>query len=314
MMWTNTKRILKSGFIGFFRNGFVSLAAILVMTITLFAVGSLLFSSALLEDSLNQLRDKVDVNVYFLTTASEDDIMSVKTALEGLPEVSSVTYTSQDEALQQFRDRHKDDQLTLQALDELDQNPLGASLSIKAKETSQYEGIANFLQGDSALSITNDTPIIDKVNYFQNKTAIDNLSKIIDTSERSNLLKTILLSFVAALIAFNTIRLAIYNSREEIRVMKLVGAGNWYVQGPFVVTGALYGIVAAVVALILFYPVTQWFGPLFYPFSFLSNLNDINLLAYYSSNFTEIFITTFVVGILLGIFSSYLAVKRYINV
>ena len=313
MFWTNTKRILRSGFISFFRNGFVSLAAILVMAITLFAVGSLLFSGALLDDSLQELRDKVDINAHFVIDAEESDILAVKDALEGLPEVAEVTYVSREEALARFEERHRDDELTLQALEELDENPLGASLSIRAKETQQYESIANFLESDSALSIT-ETPIIDSVNYFQNKVAIDKLTEIIETSERSNLLKTVLLVVVSVLITFNTIRLAIYNSREEIRVMKLVGAGNWYVQGPFVVTGAMYGIVSSVVALALFYPVTQWFGPIFYPFNFFSNIEDINLLAYYSSNFADIFLITFAVGIALGVVSSYLAVKRYINV
>lgn len=313
MFWTNTKRILQSGFINFFRNGFVSLAAILVMSITLFAVGSLLFSGALLEDSLDELRSKVDVNVYFLVDAEESDVLAVKNALEGLPEVREVTYTSKEEALERFRERHADDQLTLQALDELEENPLGASLSITAKETSQYEGIARFLESDSALSIS-ETQIIDKVNYNQNKEAIDKLTEIIEDSERSNLMKTIMLVVVSVLITFNTIRLAIYNSREEIRVMKLVGAGNWYVQGPFVVGGAMYGIFSSAIALLAFYPVTQWLGPVFYPFNFFSNVENLDLLTYYSSNFTEIFITTLGVGILLGVVSSYLAVKRYINV
>jgi cell division transport system permease protein len=266
-----------------------------------------------LEDSLNELRNKVDINVYFITTAQESDVLAMKATLEGLPEVASVEYTSKDEALTRFREKHKDDQLTLQALEELDENPLRASLSIRAKETSQYEGIATYLEGESALS-TNNEEIIDNINYFQNKEAIDNLTGIIDNSERSNLMKTILLVVVSVLITFNTITLAIYNSREEIRVMKLVGAGNWYVQGPFVVTGGMYGVVSATAALLLFYPVTQWFGPTFYPFSFLSSTQDINLLAYYSTNFSDIFFTTFAVGIVLGIISSYLAVKRYINV
>jgi len=313
MLWTNTKRVLNAGFVSFFRNGFVSLAAVLVMTITLFAIGSLLFSGALLEESLNDLKDKVDINVYFVTAAPEDDILAFKNALEGLPEVKSVEYTTRDEALERFRARHEDDQLTLQALDELDENPLGASLSIRAKETSQYEGIATYLESDSALSIA-ETPIIEKVNFFQNKAAIDKLTEIINSSERSNLLKTILLIAVSILITFNTIRLAIYNSREEIKVMKLVGASNWYVQGPFIITGIMYGIISAVLALVLFYPVTLWFGAVFYPFNFFSTIEDTNLLIYYSSNFTEIFIAVFGTGILLGALSSYLAVKKYLRV
>ena len=268
MLWTNTKRVIKSGFINFFRNGFVSLAAVLMMSITLFATGSLLFSGALLDKSLNELKEKVDVNVYFVITAEESAILALKSALEGLPEVAEVTYTSREEALERFKERHENDQLTLQALEELEENPLGANLSIKAKETSQYEGIANYLESQSALSIS-ETNIIDKVNYFQNKTAIDKLTQIVDESEKSNLLKTILLVLVSVLITFNTIRLAIYNSREEIKVMKLVGANNWYVQGPFITTGIMYGVFSAILTLALFYPVTLWFGPIFYPFNLL---------------------------------------------
>jgi len=156
----------------------------------------------------------------------------------------------------------QDDQLTLQALDELDENPLGASLSIKAKETSQYEGVATFLQGRKDAIGPDETSIIDKINYFQNKGAIDQLTSIIDSSERSNLAKTIVLVIVSILITFNTIRLAIHNSREEIVVMKLVGASNWYARGPFIIEGVMYGIVSSTLALLLFYPVTLWFGPI----------------------------------------------------
>jgi len=313
MLWTNTKRILKSGFISFFRNGFVSLAAILVMTITLFAIGSLLFSGSLLEQSLEELKDKVDVNVYLITTAAEDDILALKNAIEGLPEVREVTYVSREEALERFKERHENDQLTLQALEELDENPLGAVLNVKAKEPSQYESVANFLESDTALSIS-ETPIIDNVNFRQNAAAIAKLTEIIRSSERSNLLKTALLITVSLLITFNTIRLAIYNSREEIKVMKLVGATNWYVEGPFIVTGIMYGIVSAILALVAFYPVTLWFGPLFYPFSFFSNIQDTQLLNFYATNFNQIFFVVFGTGIALGAISSYLAVKRYLKV
>ena len=313
MFWTNIKRILTSGFLSFFRNGFVSLAAVLVMTITLFAIGSLLFSNALLDTSLEELKQKVGIKVYFVTTAQEDDIFAIQKAIDGLPEVKSVEYTSREEALERFKIRHQDDQLTLQALEELDENPLGANLSIKAKETSQYEGIALFLESETALSI-NSSLIIDKVNYRDNKAAIDKLTEIIDSSERSNLLKTILLIVVSVLITFNTIRLAIYNSREEIKVMKLVGGSNWYIQGPFIVSGIMYGLSSAVFALTIFYPVTLWFGPVFYPFSFFSTLESTELLSFYGANFPQIFFVVFGVGIVLGAASSLLAVKRYLLV
>ena len=308
MLWTNTKRIIKSGFVSFWRNGVVSFAAILVMTMTLFVLGSILFVNATLDASLNQIRDKVDINVYFTTTAPENDILALKSSLETLPEVSDVDYVSREQALEQFKLRHENDQLTLQALEELGENPLGANLNIKAKETSQYEGIAEFLESENALSTVDDTPIIDKVNYLQNKTAIDKLSKIIDSSEKFGFVIILILVVASLIITFNTVRLAIYTSKDEISVMKLVGASNSYIRGPFVFEGVMYGIVASLVTLIMFYPLTVWLGPLTENF-----FSDLNLFDYYVDNFSKIFFIILGSGVLLGALSSYIAVWKYLK-
>jgi cell division transport system permease protein len=308
MIGTNLKRIIKSGFVSFWRNGVVSFAAILVMTMTLFVLGSILFVNATLDASLSQIRDKVDINVYFVTTAPEDDILSLKSSLEVLPEVATVEYVSREQALAEFTLRHENDQLTLQALEELGENPLGANLNIKAKETSQYEGIATFLEGESALSTVDDTPIIDKVNYLQNKTAIDKLTKIVDSAEKFGFIVIAILVIASIIISFNTIRLAIYTSKDEISVMKLVGASNSYIRGPFVFEGIMYGIVAGIVTLILFYPLTVWLGPLTENF-----FSDINLFDYYINSFSRIFFIVLGSGVLLGALSSYIAVWRYLK-
>jgi len=307
MVWTNIKRILRSGFVSFWRNGFVSLATVLIMTVTLFVIGAVVFLGAMLNVSLSELKDKVDINVYFLTDAPEEDILALKGAIEGLPETAEVDYLSREDALTAFRARHENDQLTLQALDELDDNPLGAILTVKAKETSQYESIAKFLEGDTALGSGN-VPIIDKVNYFQNKTAIEKLSRIIDSAEKLGFIVSVVLVIISIIITFNTIRLAIYTSREEISVMRLVGASTTYTRGPFVVEGILYGIVAGILTLLLFYPITFWLGP--YTEGFFSS---INLFSYYGSNFGQIFILILGSGILLGGISSYLAVRKYLE-
>lgn len=307
MLWTNIKRVIKYGSVGFIRNSFVSLSTILVMTITLFVIGSLIFIGATLNTTLNQVRDKVDINVYLVTSADEGNILALKKSIEALPEVKSVIYTTRDEALAVFRERHKNDQLTLQALEELDDNPLGASLSIRAKETSQYEGIATFLQNDTAVSAGN-TPIIEKVNFFQNKVAIDRLTRVIDSAETFGISIIIFLLLASVMITFNTIRLAIYTARDEISVMKLVGAGNWYVRGPFVFEGALYGVTAGTATLLLFYPLTLWLGPITEGF-----FNDINIFQYYLDNFGQLFLIIMGTGIVLGALSSFLAVRRYLK-
>src|SRR4051812_30192120 len=139
MFWTKLKRIIRAGFFSFWRNGFVSLSSILVMMVTLFVIGMTMFSGVILRSTLDQIKDKVDINVYFVTGAAENDILAMKQKLEQLPEVKSpVGYVSREAALADFKKRHENDEFTLQALDELGENPLGAALNIKAKDPSQY--------------------------------------------------------------------------------------------------------------------------------------------------------------------------------
>ena len=251
MIWTNIKRITRAGFLNFWRNGFVSLAAILVITITLFLIGSLIFFSAVLNFSLEELKNKIDINVYFAVSASEDEMFALKSNIETLPEVASVEYTSREKALEEFRERHSNDFLTLQALEELDENPLGASLNIRAKETSQYESIARFLEGANALEFGAGS-IIDSINYHQNKVAIDRLGRVVDGAETLGISIIIVMAIISIVIVFNTVRLAIYTSREEIGVMRLVGAEDRFIRGPFMIEGILYGFASAIISLIIF--------------------------------------------------------------
>src|SRR3989344_3591859 len=316
MFWVNVKRVWRAGLINFWRNGFVSVASILVMSITLFVVGSLVFNNALLQSSLDDLKNKVDINVYFITTASEEDILTFKKTIESFPEVALVGYVSRDEALVQFKARHEDDQLILQALDEVGENPLNASLNIKAKDPAQYGSVADFLKQNPLMS-QEGTPLIDKVNYSQNKAAIDRLNDIISSSRKSNLARTLVLILASLAVAFNTIRLAIYVTREEISVMRLVGASKTYIRGPFIVVGLIYGLVSALLAIIAFYPITYWFGPLFYPFPvFLTKdvVSELHLFQYYISNFVQIALIIVGCGLALGATSSFLAVRRYLKV
>ncbi len=308
MMWINIKRIARSGFYGFWRNGFVSLSSILVMVVTLFVIGSIIFSGAILRGTMEQIKSKVDINVYFVKDASEDDILSFKTNLEKLPEVAPpVVYVSADDALANFRTLHQNDQFTLQALDELGNNPLGATLNIKAKDPSQYASIADYLKSKTTLS--DGSNLIDKVNYYQNKDSIDRLTRIIDSADNLGLILTIFLIIVSILITFNTIRLVIYMSRDEISVMKLVGASNGYIRGPFFVAGALYGFISAIITLVLFYPVTLWLGKTTANF-----FVGLNVFSYYISNFGQIFLIIVFSGIAIGSISSYLAVRKYLKV
>ncbi|MFZ2555575.1 MAG: permease-like cell division protein FtsX [Minisyncoccia bacterium] len=301
--WVTTKRVARYGLIGFIRNGFISLSAILIMVITLFVMMALLISGAALNATLAQLTEKVDVNVYFTVSAPEAQVTAVKQDLERLPEVESVTYTSRDQALAEFRERHKNDEMTIQALEQLSDNPLGASLAIRAKETSQYESITKFLESEQGAE-----SIVSKVNFYQNKTAIDRLTEIIETSRKAGVIAAIFLAAASILIVFNTIRLAIYTARDEIGVMNLVGAAHWYVRGPFVIAGILYGVISSILVLAIMYPIAIWLGPPSEAF-----FGTFNVFDYYVDSFPFLFAVIAGLGIALGSISSFMAVRRYLH-
>ncbi len=308
-MWLSIKRIFKSGLQNFFRSGIVSLSSVLVMTITLFIIVSMMVLGSFLNYSLLKVKDKVDVTVYFVTTANEQDILAVQKSLEALPEVGSVTYTSRDQALANFEIKHQNDSLTLAALDELGENPLGASLNIKAKNPSQYAGIADFLGGNSnELLSSNGSKIIDTINYSQNKIVIDRLNSIINSANLIGLWLAILFIIISVVVTFNTIRLTIFMAKDEISVMRLVGASNKYVKGPFVVSGVFCGLISAFLVLVLFALITflinRYYGVYFVGF---------DVFQYYMSNFFSILGVVCGSAILLGAVSSYLAVRKYLR-
>ena len=304
-MWTNVRRVARYGLLAFFRNGFVSLSAVLIMTITLFVGAVLVITGAALDSVLTDLTNKVDITVYMQTDATDNQIQSIQKSLQTLPEVASITLMSRDQALQEFESRHKDDQLTLQALQSLPDNPLGASLEIRAKKTAQYATIANFL--DQEQSVQADSGI-DRVNFSQNQVAIDRLTYIIDTSRKVGLAIAIILAIASLLIAFNTIRLAIYITRDEISVMNLVGASHWFVRGPFVVSGLLYGILSSVIVIAILYPLCLWLGA-----SSQAFFGSFNVLTYFYNSFLKLFGILILSGTILGSLSSYLAVRRYLR-
>ncbi len=306
MFKTDSKRIIRSGYHNFIRSGFTTLASTLVMTITLLVLTSLIFLQAALQTSLNNIKDKVDVTVYFVTDASEKTIFDIRSDLEKLPEVLAVAYTSSEEALTTFKEKHSDDYLTIQALDELKENPLGASLNIKAKDPSQYESIIKYFDSDTALS-RDANDVIYKKDYHQNKVVIDKLTSIIKGAKKLGVLVTTILIIISIIITLNTIRLIIYMSREEISVMRLVGASKRYIRGPFVVSGILVGCSSALIAIILFWPISAWLG------NHMTDFLGVDLFKYYKDSFFQLLLINLFSGIILGVLASMIAIRKYLK-
>jgi len=295
------KRIAQSGWRSFWRNSWLSAATILVMLLAIFVITGLVFFNVITQEVVSELRQKVDISVYFKQTADETDILQIKQQLETQPGVLLVEYISRDQALANFKERHKDDQALLESLQELEQNPLQASLNVKAGTAGQYGQVADFLEQA-------DFPSIEKINYQQNRQIIERLTSITDTAERAGLAISLILALLSVLVAFNTVRLTIYNWREEISVKRLVGATDWNIRGPFLVEGMLYGVAAAVSTMIIVFPLIAFFSPKLAGF-----LPGNDLFAFLRANFFSLLFFQILVGVVLGGVSSYIAIRRYLR-
>jgi len=318
MILTNLKRITRTGFVNFWRNGFLSFAAIVVITLSLSAFGGLVFASAFGRSLLADVKDKVDINVYFSLTAQPSDILALQKEIKALPEVASTDYISSADALAAFQAKWQNNALIMQGLQEVGGNPFPAALNIKAKDPGQYGNIADFLTSKNPVDASG-APIIDKVNYQENKLIIDRLSAIIPTVEMSGSIIAGIFVLVALIIVFNTIRLIIYAAREEIAVMKLVGASNTYVRGPFVISGIMYGVVSAIITLILMAIFAYWSDAVVLKLAGVDVASNFSLIVnvlsgYFVQNFGQIFILIMGSGIILGGVSSYVAARRYLKV
>ena len=176
-------------------------------------------------------------------------------------------------------------------------------MNIKAQEASQFGSIVFFIENSQSADI------IEKVNYKENEKVIQKLTSITSSIENIGLVFTLALSFVVVLITFNTIRLVIYTYRDEISVMKLVGASDWFIRGPFIVAGLLYGVFSAVITWVAFlalvWIVSEKAGSIF---------PGTDIFAYWSGNFLSILALLFALGVGLGVFSSFIAIRRYLKV
>lgn len=307
MLTTHLKRITNTGVKNFTRNTFVSLASVLTMIVMLFVIAGTYFVNALLVDTLATLQGKVDVNVYFTPETTEAPVLELQADLERLSEVKEVEYISRGEVLDRFIEQNQNNQATLNALQELGgENPFGATLTIRAQETSQYESIAEFLDVYTSNSTT--SQYIERINYFDNKKAIETLDQLITGAKVAGVFVSGLFIALALFITLNTLRLAIYISKDEIHVMNMVGASRSYISGPFMVTGALYGLVAALIVMLLLWPLT-----LILTNEVQAFFVDVDFYQYYVKDFFVLFGGLVLVGVVVGALASIFAVKKYVK-
>jgi cell division transport system permease protein len=298
-------RAIKFALQGFFRNIWLSVVTIIILVLTLFSITMVAGINMIAKQAITSVQSKVDVSVYFKSTIGEKDILNVQYRLEGMTEVKSVNYVSKDEALSQFKLEHVNDPVILESLNQLGDNPLGATLIVQAKTMDDYPRIMSVLDNDEYKDLIQDK------SFDNNQKVISRLSDLSSKIQRVGIIVSIIFIIIAILIVFNTIRINIYTHREEIGIMKLVGASNGFVRAPFLVESLLYAVLSVAICLAIMYPLLGVVAPQVN--SFFAGY-DMNLVDYFGSHFWNILGLQFLFAIILSMFSSGIAIGRYMKV
>jgi len=300
-------RIIKSGLQNFVRNTTLAIAAIAVMVITLSIVLFSLVANATFGNTIKQITDKITISVYLkdtVTTAQKDKLLH---DIKQIPNVNNVNYLSKDQALDAYKEQNKGNIDLLLAISQTD-NPLPATVQIKPKDPNKIQDIQNYLDKPENLALQSD-----KTSYSgDRKTALDKITKAAKFLKEAGLIGVLIFATVSMLIIFNTIRMAIFNRRDELSIMRLLGASNWFIRGPFVVETMVYGVVSAAISIFLT-------NTLFVVAASAFNANSLGLLDidfanhYFGSHFWLFFASLIGLGILIGAVSSIIATRRYLK-
>lgn len=301
-----TRRIINAGIINFVRNAWLAIAAMAVMIITLTIVLFSVITNATFGNTIKQITDRIDVSVYLNDSTDQARGQAFAEELRSLPNAESVTYLSKDQALQRYRDINANNPELLSAVNETD-NPLPATIQIKPRDLDKIQDIRDFLNRPENVTLWEDVSYRD-----DRKEAIDKIAHATNLLQRAGLVAVLVFSVISMLIIFNTIQMAIFNRREELTIMRLLGATTWYIRGPFVVETVIYGILSAIISILI---INMLFAAASQALQATSlGLLDINYSAeYFKSNFWWLLLMQLLLGILIGAVSSIIATRRYLK-
>lgn len=299
-------RIINTGLVNFVRNAWLAIAAMAVMIITLLIVLFSVITNATFSNTISQITDKIDVSVYLKDSAEQAQVNSLLSDLHKLPNVKQVTYLTKDQALTRYKDQNANNPQLLSAINATD-NPIPATILVKPKDLNKINDI------QSTLTNRHYSDVIDQISYQgDRKAAIDKIAHATDILRRAGIVAVVVFAVISVLIIFNTIQMAIFNRRDELTIMRLLGATTWYIRGPFVVETIVYGIISALISVLVIHLAFVASSSALQATSL--GLLDINYAArYFSAHFWLLLTVQLALGILIGAVSSIVATRRYLK-
>lgn len=301
-------RIVHTGIINFMRNITLAIAAMAVMVITLTIVLFAVVTNATLSHTIDGIASKIDVSVFLKDDVSEAQAQELITQLKEQPNVKQVVYLNKQQALQQYIKQNASDP-TLATAASLTNNPIPATIVITPRQIDKIQGIKDLLEQKQNVALqTSGSP-----SYSGDRQkAIENISNATNILRRIGSIAIVVFAIVSALIIFNTIQMAIFNRRDELRIMRLLGASSWFIRGPFIVESAIYGLLSAIFSILIINGAFVASSGALQASSL--GLLDINYASqYFSEHFLSFLTFQVVLGIVLGTVSSLIATQRYLK-
>ncbi len=304
MTLVGLKRIFKMGFRNFWRNGWLSLAAVFVMVITLFILSLFVILNLGVNETVKKISEKIDLSIRLKDNIQIEKVNDLKGAIKNEEGVESVSYKSKEQAWEEFKNLNEKNKEITSELEPSD-NPLWASLEVKLKDPNKLQKIVSIAEGEQY------KPIVDRLNYREKQNIFESLVKFTNFIKKTGLTLTIIFVSISFLIIFNTIRITIYSRREEVEIMKLVGATNWYVSAPFLLEGALYGIFGAIICFIIIFLSIYFVTPLMTKYwTIISQSKSLDLLR---EKILIIILLEILIGVFIGVVSSAIAIRKHLK-
>ena len=297
-------RIIKFSFQDIARNIWLSAATVTILLLALLSINMLVAVRVISDNAISAIKERMDISLYIKADASESEINQLRSDLSSLPEIRSISYTSKEAALNIFRESNKDNPDIMQALREIDRNPLLPSLTI----------IPNNLEDGSFLIEQLerwDSAIIESRDFTDNSLIVNRIDGITQRINEVALIIISLFIFISLLVVYNAIRVSVYTHRQEIEIMRLVGASNFFIYMPFIFSALIYTLISIMVVVILFYPFLTLLQP--YIEVFFTGYN-VNILNYFVNNFWYIFGIQFVAILFINILACLFAIRKYAKI
>jgi cell division transport system permease protein len=300
-------RIIKTAWHGFWRNGWLSLVAIFIMMQVLLLVGIFTSLNLGVAQAIQAINERIDVAVFFKDYVPENDILAFQQKITNLSGVKSIQFVSHQKALESYVASNQRNKELLDIVGN-DSTFFPASLEIKVDNPNLLETVVQRVKDQDQ------SGLIAQTSLEKNQVVINKLRNFNRLLMWGNLIVSFILIVIALLIIFNTIRITIFTRKEEIEIMKLVGATDWYIRWPFILEGVLYGIMGAILAFLLTLAVYQGAGLLLGK-NYWSMQAVGGSLEIFSLTFAaKLFVFQLFFGVLVGSISSYSSTRRYLRI